>query len=80
MKKTDKLTDFAAKAGISIGYASQIVAGQRTPTVEMALNIYRRTGRQFGILVGATPAEAKALVRCAERTGTIPAADEAVAA
>lgn len=92
--KDGKLTDFAARAGISIGYASQLLSepgskGHRTPTVEKALTIYRRTGKQLGILRGASRAEARTIVRCAERTGTIPPdaepplpleADEAVAA
>lgn len=46
------LTDFAAQAGISIGYASDIINGKRAPSLKMALRIHDRTRRAFGPLAG----------------------------
>jgi hypothetical protein len=75
MAKDSRLTDFATKAGISISYASQLLASdptkRRVPTVEMAVHIYRRTGRMLGILEGASAREAKLVLAMAERTGTV---------
>lgn len=73
--KNAKLTDFAAKAGISISYASQLLSDdptkRRYPTVEMAIMIYRKTGTKLGILSGASSAEIKTVIRMAERTGGV---------
>lgn len=41
-------TSFAAAAGISVPYASQILSGVRTPSQALAISIFRRTGRKFG--------------------------------
>ena len=71
--KNGSLTEFASKARISIGYASQLLAGEREPTVPTALLIYRRTGRQLGILKRASAREAATVLKVAERSGTIPA-------
>jgi transcriptional regulator with XRE-family HTH domain len=38
--------------GISQSYASMILSGDRTPSLEIALRIYDQTGQQFGILKG----------------------------
>lgn len=74
----DKLTAFAKLAEISISYASQLLSDdptkRRTPTVEMALSIYRKTGVKLGILSGSDTREANTLIRMAERTGVIAAA------
>ena len=46
-------TDLAKRAGISVPYASQLLSGAREkPSLELALQIYDRTGLQFGILEG----------------------------
>lgn len=41
------VADFAKQAGISVGYACEILNG-RIPPVRRAIDIYRRTGRRFG--------------------------------
>lgn len=43
----DTPTKFAEAAGISIPYASQLLAGKRTPSQALAIQIFRRTGRKF---------------------------------
>lgn len=46
-------TELAKQAGISVPYASQLLSGERKrPSLELALQIYDRTGLQFGILEG----------------------------
>lgn len=46
-------SELADKAGISIGYASMLLSGTRkTLSLAMALQIYDRTGLQFGVLDG----------------------------
>lgn len=76
--KNDKLTDFAAKAGISISYASQLLSKdlskRRVPTVEMALMIYKKTGVKLGLLSAATDTEARSVIRMAERAVATEAA------
>lgn len=75
MAEEYNLTQFAKKAGISISYASEILSDKpdkkRTPTVEMAIWIFSKTGYKLGILEGASDPEAKTLVRLAKRTGTV---------
>lgn len=44
--------ELAAKAGISESYATQLLDGTRKGSLELALQIYDRTGERFGILVG----------------------------
>jgi transcriptional regulator with XRE-family HTH domain len=70
-KKKDQLTTFAAKAGVSVSYASQLIGGSRQPTVEKAADIYRRTGRKFGVLAVADVREANVIVRVLERAGLL---------
>ena len=54
-------TDLAAKAGISVPYASQLLSGdftkRRQPSLQMALRIYDATGLQLGALSGLSPEE-----------------------
>ena len=77
MAKTDTLSAFAEKAGISIGYASGLLTKdpdkRRQPTVRMAIEIFEKTGRKIGILDGATRAETATLLRMARRTGLVDA-------
>lgn len=48
-------SDLAAKADISIGYASMLLSGERTTCSNaMAVKIYGATGLQFGFLKGLT--------------------------
>lgn len=56
-------TELADRAGISVPYASQVLRGKRVPTYGMALQIYDKTGLQFGILAGLTPEEIEPLRR-----------------
>lgn len=49
--------ELAERAGISEPYACQLLNGQRKgPSLELALQIYDRTGLQFGILKGLSEA------------------------
>jgi transcriptional regulator with XRE-family HTH domain len=67
-------TEFASKAGISVPYASELLSGKRTPSTRLAIDIFRRTGRRFGSIVGATDAEIDALDRLTPRRNTDQAA------
>lgn len=70
------LTEFAAKAGISLSYASQLMSDlpdkRRQPSVEIAADIYRRTGVPLGVLNGASKRDALAFVRVLEQGGALP--------
>lgn len=59
----DTPTDFAAAAGISVPYASQILSGKRSPAMSLAISIYRKTGRRFGALVDVPDDEIDVLER-----------------
>ncbi len=41
-------TELQAKAGISKGYASDLLAGHKKPSASMALRIFRTTGVKLG--------------------------------
>ena len=56
-------TSLSNAAGISVPYASQILAGKRQPSREIALNIYKATGRKFGHLASLSDRDVKALAR-----------------
>jgi transcriptional regulator with XRE-family HTH domain len=47
-------SEFAAKAGISVSYASEILSGARTPSLTLAISIFQKTGRKFGPISEAT--------------------------
>lgn len=49
-------TELAERAGISASYATQVLDGSRTPSLQKAFQIYDATGLQFGLLKGL-PAE-----------------------
>lgn len=46
--------EFAAAAGISVSYASEILNDVRQPSETLALSIYKKTGLRFGPLKGLT--------------------------
>lgn len=69
-----KPTEFAAVAGISIPYASELLSGKRTPSTRLAIDIYRRTGRKFGSIVTASDADIDALDRLTPRRAEAAAA------
>lgn len=49
-------TELSEKAGISVGYASMLLSGERAScSLSVALKIYDATGEQFGILKGLSP-------------------------
>jgi len=52
-----KPTELSDKTGISVPYASQILKGERFPSLEVALMIYDRAGQKFGPLKGLTKRE-----------------------
>jgi hypothetical protein len=54
METPTPIADFAAQADLSIGYACDIRKGRRSPSVRMAIEIFRRTGERFGPLIGAS--------------------------
>lgn len=50
-------TELASKAGISPSYAHQIMNNARIPPLALALQIYDKTGLQYGPLSGLTKRE-----------------------
>lgn len=52
-----KPAELARRCGISRVYAWQLLEGKREPSLELALQIYDKTGVQLGKLNGLTPAE-----------------------
>ncbi len=47
-------TNLAARAGISISYASQIIGGKRTPARPLAIHIFRKTGWAHDLIAHLT--------------------------
>ena len=61
-------TELAAKASISVPYASQLLTGQRKSTsLRMALQIYDAAGLQFGPLVNLSPRDITAMRKLIEK-------------
>lgn len=59
-------TELSEKSGISLGYASMLLSGDRTTcSVAIALKIYEATGLQFGILKDLTPEQIEPLRKAA---------------
>lgn len=54
MEKPDTPTQLASAAGISIPYASQILANKRTPARALAIHIMRRTGWRHSSIASLT--------------------------
>lgn len=67
-------TEFAAAAGISIPYASEILSGKRVPSQRLAIDIFKRTGRRFGAIAGASDDEIAVLDRLTPRRSAQAAA------
>jgi transcriptional regulator with XRE-family HTH domain len=61
----DKLkpTEFAAKTGLSVPYASQILGGKRNPSRPLAIHIFRKTGWRHDVIAELTDAELEMLER-----------------
>ena len=55
--------DFADQAGISRSYACEIASGKRSPSMRMAIDIYRKTGRRFGPVAAMDDADIDVLDR-----------------
>lgn len=47
----------ADAAGVTAAYARMLIAGERRPSLAVALKIYDATGQQFGPLSGLTKRE-----------------------
>jgi transcriptional regulator with XRE-family HTH domain len=47
-------TDLAEKLGVSVPYASQLLSGARVPKLELALDMYDRSGVKLGPLKDKT--------------------------
>ena len=60
-------TELADRAGISLPYASQILSGTRPPSLPLAINIFRKTGRKFGPIARASDEEIDVLERVQDR-------------
>ncbi|QDC37073.1 helix-turn-helix domain-containing protein [Sphingobium fuliginis] len=56
-------TSLSNAAGISVPYASQILAGKRQPSREIAFAIFKATGKKFGHLAALSDRDARALAR-----------------
>lgn len=67
MESTPTPSEFAKAAGISVSYACELLTAKRTPSQRLAVRIYRRTGRKFGSIAGATDADIDALERLQDR-------------
>jgi transcriptional regulator with XRE-family HTH domain len=63
MEKPESPTGFAAKVGISVSYASEILTGTRQPSQRLAVRIFRTTGRKFGPILGLSDADIAAVDR-----------------
>jgi transcriptional regulator with XRE-family HTH domain len=63
MSDEPKTTEFAAQAGISMGYASMILRGKRVPPLTTAISIFRKTGRKFGPIATATDEDIEVMER-----------------
>lgn len=70
-KKKETLSAFAERAGISVSYAHELVNHKKQPDVVKAADIFRRTGKQFGILDGASTRDANVLVKLALNAGLL---------
>jgi transcriptional regulator with XRE-family HTH domain len=58
-------TDLAAKLGVSVAYASQLLSGARKPSLELALRFFDEADVRLGPLVGATDEEIATLRKLA---------------
>lgn len=56
-------TAFAAQAGISVPYASQLLSGARVPSRSLAIAIFQKTGRKFGPVSDLTDDDIATLAR-----------------
>lgn len=63
MEQATSPSEFAAAAGISIPYASQLLNNKRSPSRPLAISIYRKTGRKFGPIAGLSDADIDTLER-----------------
>lgn len=61
--ETLKPTTLSKLIGVSVPYASQLLAGKRTPPQAMAIRIYRATGRKLGPIEGASEEDIAVLER-----------------
>lgn len=59
--------DLVSQLGISKGHASGVLSGTQTPSLKLAVSIYRSFGVKLGPLAGASIAEIKALERMQAR-------------
>lgn len=50
-------TKLSQDTGISLSFASMLLAGKRQPSLGKALMIYDTTGLKFGLLANLTPRE-----------------------
>ena len=66
IKRKIRPTDLAKDLGISVPYASQLIAGTRPRTVETALRIQEKTGHKFGPIANATDEEVRLLRKFGE--------------
>ena len=60
-------TELATAACISVPYASQVLRSQRTPSLQMAFQIYDKTGKQFGPLANLTARDIETQRRLIEK-------------
>jgi len=58
-------SELVRKTGINRVYAWQLLKGKRSPSLELALQIYDQTGVQLGMLNGLTPDEIQVMRKAA---------------
>lgn len=56
-------TKLAQAIEVSVPYASQILSGARTPSMQVALRIFHATGRRLGVIAEATDEDIAVLSR-----------------
>jgi transcriptional regulator with XRE-family HTH domain len=57
--------ELSRTADINRTYAWQLLKGRRSPSLELALQIYDKTGVQLGMLTGLTPDEIQVMRKAA---------------
>ncbi len=62
---TIRPTDLASDLDVSVAYASQLLSGARTPSLELALRFFDKAGVKLGPLVDASETDIATLRRLA---------------
>ena len=58
-------TELSTAADISVSFASQLLSGARGASLPVALSIYDKTGKRFGLLKELSPQQIEVLRKAA---------------